>query len=1070
MLGNATDKAYSAENIVTAYSRRCLIEWNMNYYYGINEPSDSLYGGAEKEYYKRFFPLKDVTKGWRPPAGAFRGRLSAFKTFQLEWPNSGKRSDLSFSCNTPTNNTYTLKTRLYNAMDNSEFKYYETPYNIYDAAYVHPYIEYTSTTLFANKVVVGFQRAAAIPKNFTVQIKNTAGTWVTIGTFSNVSAVDSEGRVTLYYNGTSWSTTQPAESLLIPSNTVNIRGIKVVVTSMANSANVTLASSLSYLTIIDMSARTLLSFTDRLNSWDWDSNIAENDTILPIGSLSTNSGTVTLSNNDEALTPLPTATTASYGYFMRKYGRVQVAYKASTAGSTWVNQFTGYIDNVQANGLYDTVGLDLYDKLMFAKETKAHDLLLKGHSVTAIIYTLFDLAGIGPVIIKHAPGEAEPSLTYFYSNKEESVFDAVQELCRAHQYSISVDENDNIVVYTRNYIFSDRTDQYVFTTDNYTSGGVDYVPNITSYTSSETDIINSASVTYRPLLASSAPDPGESLIKNQVAYSRARTLDLWRPTQPILLGCTPVIRPIAIDDNTIQINRQALRNAEWGAYSGYALIDTEIIKFDGLQVAYTPKTGAPAGPFATVKSPEEFREIVSYARGAVTFTGKLMNVERGQFGTEAKAHTLALSGWTKSPAAKLAKAPNGDGFLHIRSAKNGPKSVAYAVKILDPDSNWVNTRMSIDNINTKSRGAGIIVSSTTSSSGVTGLYVEVVQGVNKKADTVAVYRVNNSIINRKPLAGPVTTSIENGKPFNLAVYFRKLDGVDRRRITVYIDGEPVLGRIINTNLAVTKKVGLAATGDTSARFFYIYGGRGAGDEQYETAVDATLKSYVSGMVKRDRSLTPYREMPNLAAIGFERFDDNIREVYVDDVRFERGPAMNVEYKLTEAKVYDKTMTKQIALGRQLGGAVWGVTPFGATVTVANISNLPVVVAYVDGGGTASNFPYIWGRIVEEFEEARYEYKDEESIFRNGEKKYEFSSRWINNSAAAKKLIDKFVVARGKTPKMVLELDVWSPHVLQIGDEVFVNIPEKDISSDFIVMGYRKSGEDVIRGSVRLVEK
>jgi hypothetical protein len=1067
MLGNTTDKTYSAENVVTSYDRRCIAEWNMNYYFDIVEPLDTLYGTIDTEFFKRFFPLKEVVRGWRPPAGAFRARLGAFRKYQLRWPTAADRSNLSIACNTPVNNEYTLKTRNYLALDNSQFKYYESPLKPSDAAFVDPYIEYQSNNLYANKVVVTFQRTAGIPKDFSIQIKNSGG-WVTIGTFSNVSAVNSNGEVILYYNGTSWSTTQPADSLLIPANTVNVRGIKVIVNQMATASNVN--DNNAYVSIIEMSPRALLAFTDRLQSWDWSANLAEKDTILPIGSTSSNSGSVVLNNNDGLLEPDLDATSPSYGYFMRKYGKVFVEYKASTAGSSWVNQFTGYIETPNSDGVYESVTLNLFDKLKFAQDIPAHDLLLRNHTPTAIIYTLLDLAGLGPIKIKH-DASSEPKLTYFYSNKEETVFDAIQELCRAHQYAVTVDEDDNIVILTKGYIFATKTNKYVLTTTNHTDSGIDYIPNVSSYSDTYSEIINSANITYRPLLDSSAPDPAETAFKtsNQVAYSRRITLDLWRPTDPLLLGCVSHIKNIGVNDTSIFIDRTARRDPPaWGSYSGYALIDSEIIKFDGLEFAYTPKSGAPASP-RVAKNVQEFQEIVSYANGAVTFTGKLCNVERGQFGTVAEAHTLALSGWNKSPAAKLTKAPDGNGFLQIRSTTNGPKRLAYAVKVIDADSYWVNTRMSIDNINTKVRSAGIIVSATVASGLVTGLYVEVSQGTNSKNGLLSVYRVNNSVIGKSPLTDPVAVSTPKGKPFNLSVFYNKAPGTDKRTISVFIDGERVLRRIISTNLTLTRKVGVAAAGDTSARFDYIYGGRGASESNNQTALDGQLKNYVNDVVKRDRGQLPARAIPSLKAVGFERFDDYVREMYVEDVRFERGPATNVLYTLTPTTVRDARNGKNVALGSELAGAVWGATPFGATVTIANISSRPLVVAYVDANNSATLYPYIYGNIVEEFGETRYEWKDESSIFRNGEKKYEFTSRWINNSDSAKKLAN-FVVSRAADPRLELDLDVWSPHVLQVGDEVLVKIPEKGIDKNFIVFAIDKGGEDVVKASVRLVEK
>jgi hypothetical protein len=1069
MLGNTIDKTYSAENTVTSYTKRCIIEWNMNYYFNLSSIPDSMYGGSEREFFKRFFPLNEVARGWRPPAGAFKLRIGDSRVHSLQWPGAGNRSDINFYANTPpTDNTYTLKTRLYTVKEDTNFKYYDSPYPIGHASYDDPYIEYDVNYLYANKITVTFQRAAGMPKNFSIQIKNSSNIWTTIATFSNVSAVGADGSVNVYYDGVTWSTTVPDDDELIPENTVNVRGIKVIVTSMGNASNATLPSASTYLSIIEMSPRALLSFTDRLMDWEWDGNLAEDDTILPIGSMSTNSGSVTLSNNDGLLEPDLEATTPSYSYFMRKYGKVFVSYKAAVLGSTEIKQFTGYIEKPESTGVYESITLQLFDKLMFSKEIKAQDMVLEKHSTTAIIYTLLDLAGIGPIKVKHVPGEAEPKPIFFYSSKEESVFDAIQELCRAHQYAVSVDEDDNVVIYTKNYIFANKSQHYVLTTDNITDSSIDYLPNISSYSDSQKEIINSVNITYRPLLASSAPDP-DNLVKNQVAVSRARTLELWRPTQPILLGVAKLIKPLGASDTQATIDRTALRNTAWGSLSGYFLVDSEIIKFDGVELEYTPKAGAPASP-QIVRNNQEYAEVVSYARGAVTFNGKLKNLERGMFGTTPAAHSLALSGWEKSPAAKLTSGTGGNGYLQIRSTRNGPKSVAYAVKVIDPDSYWVNTRMIIQNINTKTKSAGLLVSANTSGSGVSGIYVEISAGVNNKSGRVSVYRVNNSVIKRSHLTAPVNFDIPLNKPFNVSVFYKKADGVDKRRIAIFINEEKVMRRTISTNMSLTKKVGMAATGDTSALFDYIYGGREPEDSNTQTNHDGVLRNYVSEMVKRDRTQLSYSRLPTLASIGFERFDDYAREIYVEDIRFnDRGPALSIEGKLTATEVRDRTNKKNVALASEIGGSIWGTSPFGATVTVGNLSSTPLVVAYVDDSGQESLYPFVWGNVVEEFAESRVEVSNESSIFRNGEKKYEFSSRWINNKTDAQAFA-KYTLMRGESGKLEVTVDAWSPHVLQLGDEVRLYIPEKGIDKEFVVFAINKSGDDVVKANIKLVER
>jgi hypothetical protein len=62
------------------------------------------------------------------------------------------------------------------------------------------------------------------------------------------------------------------------------------------------------------------------------------------------------------------------------------------------------------------------------------------------------------------------------------------------------------------------------------------------------------------------------------------------------------------------------------------------------------------------------------------------------------------------------------------------------------------------------------------------------------------------------------------------------------------------------------------------------------------------------------------------------------------------------------------------------------------------------------------------------------------------------------------------LGRAATAKRTFSLDVWSPHVLQVGDEVRVKIPEKNIDVECVVLSIDKGGEDVVKASIVAVER
>jgi len=1060
MLGNSTDKQYIAENTVTQFTTRCIGEWNMNMYTDIDDIADAVYGTDTTEFYKNFFPLDSVVKGWRTTSGILKPRK--------KWARWRKKGWRNLAALTAVTDGYVLKPRMYYAKKSNQYKYWEHHAQI-SAGSVTPTITYVDD-VWANKLSVTFVN---LPKPyapttydtvtaFQIQYRTGPSTWNTALSVTGYS-MPADGVVSVYSaGGGSWTTTKPVSPSL--STALQITGIRVVITACTDST--------MHPAIIEMSPRVQVDLTDRLQDWSFDANLAEESEIFPVGTISSNNGSVTLSNNDGLLEPgLAGGVAISYADIMKKYGKITVTTTAVTGGATEIPVFTAYVDEPSITGNKETVTLSLFDYAKILQDQKVSEVAINDCTPTAAIWSILDAAGHNNVLIKRAANDKEVHMRWFYTEPEQSVWDAIEAICSSNQYAVYVDELDRIVIATRNFLYSGTSPDFTFTTDPVTDGGLNYKANIGQF-DEETpgQPVNTVNVSFRPLDLYSANDPDDSKYTkpNQVAFNRRGTLELYRPNQPVLLSCASLVKPMTINQAYMYVNNTAVRNAQWGDFAGYVIIDAEIIKFDGLEYAYTPKAGAPAGP-AVVKSLEDLNEVYAYSQGIVTFTGKVCNLTRGQFGTKASAHSLSLASWSVSRYAAITTDTLGNKFLRINNKTAAARKVTYAHKVVAANSKWTNTRLQILDSKTKQRAGGVIVSVTTSGSGLSGIYVEISNKDNTNTGYVRVYKVTDSLIGKKPLASKAIKTPE-GKPFDFSVYFAKQNtkvGV-RRVLAVDIDNQRELQVMLDSG-TVTDRIALAATGDSIVQFDYVAGG--TSQEDIQTKYDGSIKKYISGMLERDRGWKDSVALPDLSKVGFERFDDYVRGIYVDTVKYTRGPALTSNFVGTSLNVRDALNRKQVALGNDIASAISDKTPWGSTIAVANCASRPVVLVNVTDNGEIL-YPFINGEVINEFEQVTVIEKDDKSINRIGEKKLELSPTWVNSRSLATALA-KWVLARSKDGVKKVNVDAWSAHIIQIGDTIKVMKKVSDsvtTSELYMVAGSTKSGDsNGLKTSFRLVK-
>ncbi len=179
--------------------------------------------------------------------------------------------------------------RLYFSSTKTAYKYWVTPKSsgmllsncILSVSYP---AEKTAAT---NKIVVKFETSHSKPTSWTVKLVNLAGA-ESAPIYTGTTCPDS-GVVNLYYNGTSWSTTEPATV----SEGVNLSGLKLQINSIDKVEG--------YLGIIEISARLVKDVTSALESFDISQNSSDSITgLVPVGDVTANSLRMNLNAYDRS--------------------------------------------------------------------------------------------------------------------------------------------------------------------------------------------------------------------------------------------------------------------------------------------------------------------------------------------------------------------------------------------------------------------------------------------------------------------------------------------------------------------------------------------------------------------------------------------------------------------------------------------------------------------------------------------------------------------------------------------------------------------------------------------------
>ena len=468
-----------------------------------------------------------------------------------------------------------------------------------------------------------------------------------------------------------------------------------------SSSYVSNSSEFLRMQVIEISPRLEIDVSYYTMSINTQAELDNKQNPLPISAISANMATITLSNvpltvSNKVLSLFSNNSSSSVlkGLF-RNYVKCYINYRiidsitGTTSSDRVIHGGVFYVDTWDVKDIEKTV-VTAYDITKYLQLAQPTDYVAQTEDAFRLISNILDFAGftdydydslkrVTSSTTKLVDGSITKSIApikirYFYvDGTQQKVYDVLREIFEVYQIAAYIDSygvmqfiNVDTIFDSNNKInmqlHDSTTPIQILTTNNYTNnlivspniiqdtyqettktkvGKINFTyktPQIEKTIASDTRLLNNnLYVDYAPTFMDSTNAIWDSTIDEAVTYntlaSTMNTFDTYFtvPSSEATAGSTadPIFRTFGIDHN------------------GYGIIENEIVTFKYKEISYvgpsinTTRSVATSSEFAS-----KFAEINGLAGNQpfkVQVTGKITNVERGQFNTPVSSHIVMSS-------------------------------------------------------------------------------------------------------------------------------------------------------------------------------------------------------------------------------------------------------------------------------------------------------------------------------------------------------------------------------------------------------------------------------------------
>jgi hypothetical protein len=510
--------------------------------------------------------------------------------------------------------------------------------------------------IWINKVRISLQNYHALPTSYSIEVLYEGSqTWSSIWSNTDSGSAgpkpwSTDGVLKIYYNNGAWTSTPDLERLKnlreggVIVDAVKIRGIRLMVTKMRkfNSTR----SGLDYATdiysapleVIEMSPRLAIDISDSIMSFSSTQNVSEDDSPLPIGSISSNDLKVTVENYSD-LFDYENVNSLLYGY-QSKNSVMDIYFSTELPGGEWETNriFYGRIDDDETSDDSESefTAMDSMSKL---QQLKVKNFVARSLRVSTIIRRILDMTTGDPMEFTSPNGQdatEDPVVDFFYVN-DETAYDALADLAESYQLAMFYDANGVFKAISKGSLLSTGSYSTILAeTDMF---GV--LANIKDIVRGQGKPVNDVTVNWSPhFIPTDVPssDIGKPMWESQ---RQPAVEEAWA-AEDFVLGAAPLYASLAQDGlDYIEIDQEGGEYFDW---SGYLTINSEVISYDGKEYM-ARKVGSAGYSAYLVKDQEEYNSLASsiVPGTRLYFSGRLKIVQRGAFSSTQTGHSVDTS-------------------------------------------------------------------------------------------------------------------------------------------------------------------------------------------------------------------------------------------------------------------------------------------------------------------------------------------------------------------------------------------------------------------------------------------
>lgn len=600
----------------------CTLEYNMNSLVDgitVSGAQISRTDAAGNTYFpfQKLFPVDTVVKPNRPIGAGIKYAIVG---------------DVGLNTyRNPKSSEYKVDYRTYYPGAEISYKYYVSDKgSSLDVTASYP------KTILTNKIIIRFELAHSTPPTWAIY---NGGTQLASGTSSDIKAfgqVDA-GTVAIYYNGTSWSTTEPA-SYATPISMTSLR-----VTAGAVSGK--------YIGLIEMSPRLIKDITDRMTGLDITKETSSSgEDILPVGMVTANSLSLSMVSYEdprEVVSFSKTMTFSADKTYLYKGGELKPYFKIYYSGAPLtdsngnyekINQGSFYLDSWSESEFGD-ISVSALDGARVLQQIVAPSIVCKDYTTVAIIRTLLDNAGFTNYKFNSTSTDTSIfSPRYWWTNDGGTVWESIQQLCRDSQMVAAFDENNVLQFYTREYLFSSAGKTPI--AFRYAADGTK-LPNILSLDKQDLASANQVKVLWKSFATNNYTGNSQPLWTSNPRILGALSLEENLPTiSGQSVGPYDVSGTNSYANLKLVVSDDGLVNNVLNEYSGYLAVDSEIIEYDAIQYDYLDLNGVlQTRDITSGSDASKYLGLSTPGSNNYKPNGKYRIKTRGAFKTRIEAHT-----------------------------------------------------------------------------------------------------------------------------------------------------------------------------------------------------------------------------------------------------------------------------------------------------------------------------------------------------------------------------------------------------------------------------------------------